>query len=424
MLSEIPWVEKYRPKSLEEYVGNTEAVDHLIRWVKSWSPDKGKKAALLYGPPGVGKTTIALIVARLFNYDIVEMNASDWRTAEKISRVAGRAAEQGTLYGQARRIILIDEVDGLSDEDVGGLNALLDVIKKTRNPVILVANDIWQPRFSILREMCELIEFKRLSPKDIVKHLRRICSMEGLEADDEALKLIAEKAEGDMRSAVNDLQTVSYGRKHITVEDVNWLATRNRILPIFDALKLVFYAKTVNGAKSAFEMVDMDPEMFFEWVYENVPAQLNDPNDLAEAFENLALADLFLARVKKSQDWKLLSYALECMTAGIALSRKYSKPKWSPFKFPSRIKFLSSFKARRELLNGLAAKVASKTHTSRAKAIREFFPYLRAIAALNSDLYEKIGKSLGFTEEEFSVFRGLGEEAPEKPSKAKYARKR
>jgi len=423
-LSEVPWVEKYRPKSLEEYVGNNEAVDHLIKWVKNWGSDRSKKAALLYGPPGVGKTTIALIVAKMFNYDLVEMNASDWRTAEKISRVAGRAAEQGTLYGQSRRIILIDEVDGLSDEDVGGLMALLEVIRKSRNPVILVANDIWQPRFSNLREICELIEFKRLTSRDIVKHLKRICSMEGLEADDDALKVIAEKAEGDMRSAVNDLQTASYGRRRITVEDVSWLATRNRIQPIFDALKLVFYGKTVNGAKSAFEMVDMDPEMFFEWVYENVPAQLNDPEDLSEAFENLALAGLFLAKVKREQNWKLLSYALECMTAGVAVSRRYSKPKWAPFKFPSRIRFLSSFKARRELLNGLAAKIALKTHASRAKVVREYLPYLRAIAVLNPDLFEKMCKKLGLTEEEFNVLGGLKEEAPEKPSKAKYVRRR
>jgi replication factor C large subunit len=423
-LSEIPWVEKYRPRSLEEYVGNSEAVEHLIRWVKGWNPGKGKKAALLYGPPGVGKTTIALIAARMFDYDLVEMNASDWRTAEKISRVAGRAAEQGTLYGQSRRIILIDEVDGISDEDAGGLTALLDIIRKSRNPVILVANDIWQPRFSILRETCELIEFKRLTSRDVIKHLKRICSMEGLEADDAALKLIAEKAEGDMRSAVNDLQTVSYGRKRITVEDVNWLATRNRIAPIFDALKLVFYGKTVNGAKSAFEMVDMDPEMFFEWVYENAPAQLNDPEDLAEALENLALADLFLTRVKKEQNWRLLSYALECMTAGVAMSRKYSKPKWAPFKFPSRIRFLSSFKARRELLNGLAAKIASKTHASKAKVVREHLPYLKAIAFLNPNLCEKICKDLGLTEEEFSILGSLREESSEKPGKTKYVKRR
>ncbi|MBS7611261.1 replication factor C large subunit [Candidatus Bathyarchaeota archaeon] len=422
-MSEVPWVEKYRPKSLEEYVGNSEAVERLIRWVKNWNP-RGKKATLLYGPPGVGKTTIALIVARLFNYDLVEMNASDWRTAEKISRVAGRAAEQGTLYGQSKRIILIDEVDGIAGEDVGGLTALLDVIRKSRNPVILVANDIWQPRFSILREVCELIEFKRLTSRDVIKHLKRICAVEGLEADDGALKLIAEKAEGDMRSAVNDLQTVSYGRKRITAEDVSWLAARNRILQIFDALKLVFYAKTVNGAKSAFEMVDMDPEMFFEWVYENVPAQFNALEDLAEAFENLALADLFLAKIKREQNWKLLSYALECMTAGVAMSRRYSKPKWAPFKFPSRIRFLSSFKARRELLNGLAAKIASKTHASRAKAVREYLPYLKAIAVLNPSLCEKIGKNLGLTEEEFSILGGLKETPPEIPGKAKYVRKR
>ncbi|RJS74105.1 replication factor C large subunit [Candidatus Bathyarchaeota archaeon] len=406
-MPDVPWVEKYRPRTLEEYVGNREAVDRVIRWLKNWGFGGGKKAALLYGPPGVGKTTLALILARMFDYDLVEMNASDWRTASAVARVAGRAAVQGTLYGRGRRIILIDEVDGIAGEDTGGLAALLKVIRETRNPMILVANDIWQPRFSILRGVCELIEFKRLGVRDIVKHLKRICMLEGIEADDEALKIIAKMSEGDMRSAVNDLQAVSYGRKRITVEDVAWLAARDRLFPIFDALKRVFYARTSTMAKTAINMVDMDPEMFFEWVYENAFRHFNDPEDLAEALENLALADLFLARVKRTQNWKLLSYALELMTAGVAAARKRSRTGWAPFKFPSRIRLLSTLKARRALLNQLAGKVGSKTHTSRVKTLRMHIPYLRVIAKSNPEMAKKVAESLELTDEELNLLSGV-----------------
>lgn len=410
-MPEIPWVEKYRPQTLDEYVGNSEAVDRVVKWLKNWGLGTGKKAALLYGPPGVGKTTLVLILAKTFDYDLVEMNASDWRTADTIMRVAGRAALQGTLYGRGRRIILIDEVDGIAGEDTGGLAALLKVIRETRNPIILVANDVWQPRFSILRNECELIEFKRLGVRDVVKHLKRICMLEGLQADEEALKIIAKMSEGDMRSAVNDLQAVSYGRKRITVEDVAWLAARDRLFPIFDALKRVFYAKTSTMAKTAINMVDIDPEMFFEWVYENAPEHLNDPEDLADALENLSLANLFLARVKHTQNWKFLSYALELMTAGVATARKRSRPGWAPFKFPSRIRLLSTLKARRALLDQLAGKVGSKTHTSRAKALRMHIPYLRVIVRTNPEMAKKIAASLGLTDEELNLLKG--EERPQ-----------
>ena len=405
-MPDIPWVEKYRPRTLDEYVGNREAVDKVIRWLKNWGLG-GKKAALLYGPPGVGKTTLALILARMFDYDLVEMNASDWRTASAVARIAGRAAVQGTLYGRGRRIILIDEVDGIAGEDTGGLAALLKVIRETRNPMILVANDVWQPRFSVLRGACELIEFKRLGVRDIVKHLKRICMLEGVEADEKALKMIAKMSEGDMRSAVNDLQTVSYGRKRVTVEDVAWLAARDRLFPIFDALKRVFYARTSTTAKTAINMVDMDPEMFFEWVYENALRHFNDPEDLAEALENLALADLFLARVKRTQNWKLLSYALELMTAGVAAARKRSRPGWAPFKFPSRIRLLSTLKARRALLNQLAGKVGSKTHTSRVKALRTHIPYLRVIARSNPEMAKKVAEGFELTDEELNLLSGV-----------------
>ena len=232
-MSAVPWTEKYAPRRVSEIVRNTEAAMKLLKLVKEWKP--GSKGILLYGPPGTGKTVSVYAVANELNYEVIEMNASDTRNVQNVMRVAGSAAMQAPLFAKRGRIVLIDEIDGLSGrEDRGGLGAIIKVIKSARVPVVLTANDPWDPRFTSLRQYCELIEYKRLTMWDIVKVLRSICQKEGIIADNEVLKEIAKNAEGDLRSAINDLQALAEGRKRLTKEMLSILARRDREKNIFE----------------------------------------------------------------------------------------------------------------------------------------------------------------------------------------------
>ena len=122
-----PLTERLRPARLSEILGNPRGLRDLELWAKSWSADAGRpparRAALLEGPPGVGKTTAAIALARQFGWSLVEMNASDARNQEAIGEVAGRAAFTNSLgetgaYRSARdggrTLILLDEADCLS----------------------------------------------------------------------------------------------------------------------------------------------------------------------------------------------------------------------------------------------------------------------------------------------------------------------
>lgn len=384
----LSWTIKYRPKRINEVVGNEEAKKTFIEWINSWK--KGNKAALIYGPPGTGKTVLVEAVANEFNYDLIEISASDKRSGDIVKKIVGAAISQTDLLGR-KRLILLDEVDGINlNEDVGAINAIEEIIKNTNYPVVLTANNPWDPKLKPIREFCTLIEFKRLKIKEVVSFLKKICLSEGIEADEKALKFIAERNQGDLRSTINDLQALSIGKKKLSYQDVEWLASRDRKLAIFDTLKIVFSAKNCLWAKKALQMADIDYEMFFEWIYENVPYQLSDPNDLAKAMEALAKADLFLTRAKKIQAWELISYVIDLMTAGVAMAREKTIPKFVPIKFPERIRLMSKVKEVKEIQMKIGEKIGKKTHLSIKSAIKNYLLFIKFMFKHNKNLRKNL----------------------------------
>ena len=394
------WTAKHKPQTLSEVVGNADAIGKFTEWVKSW--DRGipkKRAAFLYGPPGVGKTLCVEASANDLHMELVEKNASDYRTAEAVKRFAGLASQYGTLFG-GRRLILLDELDGITGTaDRGGVKAVTEIVKTAQCPVVLVANNAYNPRFGTLRRYCLLIEFKRPTVREVVKHLKKVCVGEGIEAEEQALKFVAQRSGRDVRSAVNDLQALAQGREKLRYEDVAWLAARDRKEVIFNVLKTVFYSKDCREAKRAIEKADVDPDMLFQWIYENVPHQLTHPQDLAKAMDSLSLADLYRGRIRATQNWKLLSYVYDFMTAGVALSRERTKLSgWVPFRFPERIRWLSRTKAERAMQSAIGMKIRRKCHISSVRAVKEFLPYIKIIFESNPEMATGIAKWLDLDE--------------------------
>jgi replication factor C large subunit len=395
------WSVKHKPKSLADVIGNAEAIGTLIEWTKSWEKGTPKKrATFLYGPPGVGKTVTVEALAHDYGMEFVEKNASDYRTEEAINRFAGLASQYGSLFG-GKRIILLDELDGLTGtSDRGGVKAITDVVKAAQCPMVLISNSAYDPRFSTLRTYCLLIEFKKLPAGEVAKRLKLISEDEGIQADEAALKFIAQRSGGDVRSAVNDLQALGQSKKTLTYEDVSWLGYRDRQENIFNVLKMLFYGKTCAGAKQAANIADVDADMLFEWIYENVPAQLTDPYDLADAMDALSIADVYRGRIRATQNWGLLRYVMDYMTAGVALSRKNTRTSgWVPFKFPQRIQMLSRSRAERAMKLSIGAKVKRKNHISAKRASKEVIPYLKIMFNNNAEMAAGLAKWLDLSQE-------------------------
>jgi replication factor C large subunit len=407
------WTVKHKPKSLAEIIGNKEPIQKLIEWVKSW--EKGvpkKRAAFLYGPPGVGKTITVEALANDYQMEFVEKNASDYRTEDAINRFAGLASQYGSLFG-GERLILLDELDGLTGtSDRGGVKAITGIVKTAQSPIVLVANSAYDPRFSNLRNYCLLIEFKKPAASEIMKHLKRICLLEEIQADENALKFIAQRSGGDVRSAVNDLQALAQGKKRLTYEDVTWLGYRDRQESIFSVLRMIIYGKTCFGAKKAVDMADVDIDMLFEWIYENVPAHFTDPHDLVGAMDALSIADLYRGRIRSTQDWSFTRYVIDYMTAGVAMARQNTEVHgWIPFKFPQRIQMLSRSRAQRAIQLAIGYKIKRKCHVSAVRASKEILPYLRIIFKNNAEMAAGLSKWLNLDSEMIEYLVGSEEKA-------------
>jgi len=402
------WTVKHKPRTLSEVVGNEEAIQKLTSWIKSWDKEIPKKrAAFLYGPPGVGKTVAVEALAYDLKMELVEKNASDYRTEEAVQRFAGLASQYATLFG-GKRLILFDELDGITGTaDRGGVRAITETIKIARCPIVLIANNAYDPRFSTLRKYCLLVEFKKPTILQVMKRLKTACANEGIEADERTLKLIAERSGRDVRSAINDLQALAQGKRRLTYDDVAWLAERDRKEVIFNVLRTIFYARDCAEAKRAVDEADMDPDMLFQWVYENAPYQLTDARDLARAMEALARADVYQGRIRATQDWELLRYVLDFMTAGVAMSRQRTKPSgWVPFRFPERVRWLARTKQERQMQGLIGMKIRRKMHISSVRAVKEILPYIRVIFEDNAEMAAGLAKWLDLDEDMIGYLAG------------------
>ncbi|RLF00672.1 MAG: replication factor C large subunit [Thermoprotei archaeon] len=400
----LPWTEKYRPKHVAEVVGNADAKEKFVAWIKTWlAGTPSKKAALLYGPPGVGKTTLVYAVANDFRLEVLEANASDVRTSEALKRRIMSAVRELSLFGYRGKIILLDEVDGITpSQDRGGLDTILQIIEISRHPVVMTANNPWDPKLRKLREASMLIEFKRLTRYEIISALKRICSKEGILVDYGVLKEIAKRAKGDLRAAINDLQAVAYGKKRVTSQDLMVLWERSAQLNMFEIVRSIFMARTASQAKSVLAQPNLNYEMLFHWISENIPYQYGESLEaIAEAYNALSRADVFMGRIKRLQNWTLLPYALELLTAGVAVVEHKPKFRFTRYSFPQKIKILSLTKEKREVRERVLEAIARKCHTSKREANLEYLPYIEIIYESNPSQGRKILRWLGIGERTF-----------------------
>ncbi|ESK86737.1 chtf18 protein [Moniliophthora roreri MCA 2997] len=263
VIEDTLWVDRYRPRKFTELMGNERVARETLSWVKKWdwcvfgkSKDKKRmregdqdvyedeyhrpkeKILLLSGPPGLGKTTLAHVVAKQAGYEVMEINASDSRSGQIIDDRIRPALESGHAVRSSKPLLLIiDEIDGATgagDSAGSFVHKLVQLTqdrarKKTRSgkkdpnakrpilrPIICICNDVNAASLAKLRPHAYQVRYQRPADVHTVKRLREICALEDLRADSRALSALVGIAQGDLRGCINTLQFIKSKHEEVT----------------------------------------------------------------------------------------------------------------------------------------------------------------------------------------------------------------
>ncbi len=376
--------EKHRAKRYQDFRSQEEVIKEIEQFLKDFP--KKKKALLLHGPAGTGKTSLVHAAAKEHDLEIIELNSSDLRNRSKLEERLKPATQQMSLFKKGK-IILMDEVDGVTGTDIGGIPELVRLIHMTNFPIMMTCNDAWQQKLSPVRSISKVIEMKPLDLGTLVGLLAQTCEKEGIQKDPKFLKMIAIKAQGDARAALNDLESYMH-HDEITVD-----ITEKRDVEenIFNILRRIF--KERGDFIDLFDHTDLSLDEILLWIEENIPKEYRN-EALVKAYAALANADVFRGRIYKNQSWRFLIYQNIFQSAGVSYAKTTSLAGFTKYERPKRVLkiWLSNQKLAQK--KTIAKKYARLVHCSTHRALRDF-DLLRPVLKQDS-----VQKALKMSEEE------------------------
>ena len=207
--------------------------------------------SLLSGSPGIGKTSAALIVARECGFEPIEVNASDTRSKSdnkigkgvggKLSNMIREMSTNSAISFQrspssnpSRLVLIMDEVDGMSGGDRGGVADLIQTIKNSKVPIICICNDKYSQKLKSLRNHTIELDFAKPTAAMITKRLRLICQSEGLQMNDATMNAVIQNANGgDIRLILGTLQMIRRRTDHLSYDDAKGAGTFSTLVLIF-----------------------------------------------------------------------------------------------------------------------------------------------------------------------------------------------
>ena len=299
----IAWVEKYRPTKQEEIVGNQSVFQQLCSYLKG---ETQFKAALLSGSPGVGKTTAALAACKNQGFSPIEFNASDLRNKKAISETISNFTNGLSIKNNNTKVIIMDEVDGMTS-DRGGLPELINLIKKSKVPIICICNDKSHPKMRTLTNHCLDLHFRKLDFRSMLPRVKFILHEEGKSVPDGIINEIAMNSNGDFRYVLNTLQNL-VSKDEISLDFVNKSLVKKNILKgTFEIAAELFQKKSIA------EKIDLyfeDYSLMPLFIHENyLKCSFRDLKDFLYSADALSVSDVIDTRIHGSeQEWSLMPY--------------------------------------------------------------------------------------------------------------------
>jgi replication factor C subunit 1 len=406
------WADKYKPQVLDDLVGNGTNIRNLLHWLKKWSTwhrkkvekapygkgNPGAKAALLSGPPGIGKSSTAAIIGKHLGYEVYEMNASDTRSKKGLEARLNQVTQSSSLsWGggkKPKRLIVMDEVDGMSSGDRGGMAELIKVIKTSKTPIICICNDRQSTKVRSLANNAFDLRFQRPNKTSVAKRMLRIAEMEGLDVAPNAMEALVEQTGNDIRQVLNSLQmwrqevkVKGDGRVAVSYNDMkNRMGTVSKDASLrlnpFDCAGNILCPRqaSLNDRINMF-FVDYDlMPLLIQQNYLSSVANCNrDPKfvnlrRMADAASAVSDADLAMTCVRKNQRWDMLTKAAALNVRVGAISQA---PVTGYCGFPEWMGHNSRRNKRRRILQQMSMHMGHRA-SANASAVRlDYFGFLR-----------------------------------------------
>ena len=352
------WADKYKPRTVSDLIGNTQNIKKIIKWIKNFKKGKTEHRALfLYGPPGIGKTTVAHIILKKYGYEIIEFNASDVRSQkavrENISKFLNMLSVSVLNTKKKTPIgLIMDEVDGMSSGDRGGVSELVKLIyphkknppKKFVNPVICICNNNTEKKLAGLKKISLQIRFNKPSITDLKKVADKIISEEKINIDEDAIQILLLYSQNDFRRLsylLQDLKNI-YNEKNITIEsletfyesfskkkiDTNLFEATHKILDKYDNLE-----NNLNLYKSEKSLLSMMiHENFVNYIENSKLSGCEKVKLLYEINHNLSIGDIIDKYIYNNQYWELQNYngVIKCSYPSYLISKRKKKTANNP----------------------------------------------------------------------------------------------
>ncbi len=371
------WSEVYRPRTVEQMFGNEDARINVIKWLSKWID--GARPLLLVGPSGVGKTTLVKLLALKFDYDLVEMNASDTRNKIDLERLILPLFNNKSVSGR-KVLLFLDEVDGISGrEDLGGLEYLIKIMKESTIPVIMAANTQDNAKIKQLSKVCKTVKFSPVPPRILAIFLDYVLRSHDKKLNVEEKKLVIDRSNGDIRALLNNAQAKVAGYDAVAndVSEIDIATAINGYFSSINNLEAMNYISHANATYSdpRFGMSsDERRKDKLNGFFSSIVSSRIRYDSIASLLDVLSKVDLVVGRMAKNRRWSLLRYIDYMIAYGLFENSRKLGLKYNQYSMIWPI--MAPIFARGQLMKNLLLKFALKAHTSKSIFGSLYLPYL------------------------------------------------
>lgn len=384
----LPWTEKYRNIEFNMIIGNEAARREFLEWLKNWK--RGDKAVLLLGPPGIGKNTSVYAAARKLGYYVIELNASDIRTKDALNKKLGTSLYAANLFDE-KRMVLFDEIDGLyGREDYGGMEYIIELLDKPPVPIVLTANDESNENILKLSKKVVSIKFQKVPLRLIEIYLKHICEKEGKHVDKRVLQKIVERSGGDVRNAINMLQTIIDAPYLLDESDF----MKDESVSKMEAVIALVANEDKNVALKKFSQMDADIEEKLKIMFYSILASNLDKITRTKALKAISDIDILRNRIENTQEWRMarwydMYFVEKIFNPEIRKGFRYSEeePLWE-----LKLKYWTELRIFKEIRE----RVNQRYHVSVGEFSLYYIPCIITLAKKDFSMMSEYLKYVGF----------------------------